>query len=214
MPEDHLRMLNWGGGRDSSAAICLLHAGKLVSRGKLLEPSDVSGIAFADPGYEWRRTYQAIDAMRPIIDDMGVPLYVLKKPPREEWEADTREKGERILPAWTQRAEASGLTPMEKCASGAYHYRLPIVDEYERNEKITARSSASCTLNHKVLPIRRLMDDLCRAQFGVSTSQWYMEMRRGAPKHEVIIGIAADEAALRAGQLPPRRHGDRQGRRG
>jgi hypothetical protein len=194
VPDTFLRFLNWGGGRDSTAAICLLHAGKLVSRDVLLRPSDVTGIAFADPGYEWDHTYAAIRAVRPIIEDMGVPLYVIKKPPEDDWRADTRQKGERVIPAWTQRAEAEGQSPQQKCDSGAYHYRLPIVDEYERNEKITARASASCTTNHKVLPIRRLMDDLCKAKFGISTRLWYTRMRRGAPKHEVILGIAADEA--------------------
>lgn len=187
-----LTTINLGLGRDSIAMLCLLAEGALVVDGVVLTPADVDAVIFADPGAEWTHTYALLPRVRAFCAAMGVRLLVLAKPPTDVWRANLRAKGSRETPAWA--SDESGSIE-EKAARGHYHLRLPIMDEYRRFGTIAVTVSASCTSNHKVGPIRRCMDDLALERFGIDNRHWAFQVRKGLrPKHNVIIGIAADES--------------------
>lgn len=191
---DHLVTINVGMGRDSIAMLCLLIEGTLYTGGGFIGPGDVDAAIFADPGAEWQHTYAEVPRVRRLCEQAGIRFLVLEKPPAEVWRANLRERGDRDDPAWVRAGE--GMTIEARAASGAYHRRLPIVDEYRRFAKIAVTVNASCTDNHKVGPIRRAMNDLCLERFGVGTRAWSVACRMGIrPRHEVLIGIAADEAS-------------------
>ena len=101
-------------------------------------------------------------------------------------------KGVMFTPVW----HAEGLGIEEGAASGQYHRRAPIIDDYKRLERITLRASAGCTGNNKISCINtRLAEDLAQEKFGATDNKaWGDAVKAGErPKHEIIIGIAADE---------------------
>lgn len=188
---DHLITMNIGMGRDSIAMLCLLKERALVCAGEVMVPEDVDAAIFSDPGEEWDHTYQVVPAVRELCASMGVRLIVLEKPPTAVWSRNLREHGSRDAPAWC----TPDGTVEEKAARGAYHRRLPIMDEFGRFAKIAVTVNASCTDNHKVSPIRRCVNDLSVERFGMRCDAWSRRAKKGeAIRHEVLIGIAADEA--------------------
>lgn len=190
---DHLITLNCGLGRDSIAMLCLLVERELVVGGRKLGPEDLDAVIFADPGAEWEHTYAELAPVDRLCKAHGILFLPLLKPADEVWQANLREAGSRETPVWCQ---AEGMSVEEKARTGAYHRRLPIMDEYARNRKIAVTVSASCTDNHKVQPIRRCLNDLCLRRFGLNTREWSHRARAGlVPRHEVLLGIAADEAS-------------------
>ena len=185
-------MLNVGLGRDSIAMLVLLSEGALLVDGAVLQPHEVDAAVFADTGAEWPHTYAQKERVAELCKSMGVPFLVLEKPPAEVWQANLRGKGSRETPAWC--GDERG-TIAEKAARGHYHLRLPIIDEYRRFGTIAVTVSASCTANHKVGPLRRVLNDLAVERFGVNSRRWAHLVRKGLrPKHRVLLGIAADEA--------------------
>ena len=195
-PNAHLITLNIGLGRDSIAMLCLLVEGKLVANGRTLTPADVDAVIFSDTGAEWSHTYAQIRPVKRLCKRYGLRFLWLRKPVKtgpKGWRANLRERGSRALPAW---CSGDFESIEDKARRGAYHRRLPIVDEYMRFGKIAVTVSASCTDNHKVGPIRRVIDDLARARFGVGNRSWSYRVRaKSWPKHWCLIGIAADEAS-------------------
>ena len=192
MATDSLTTLNLGLGRDSIAMLCLLAERALVVDGVAIGPESVDAVIFSDTGAEWRHTYQLLPRVIELCSRIGVRLLHLRKPPTAVWEANRRAKGSRETPSWC--ADEGGSIE-DKAARGAYHLRLPIIDEYRRFSTIAVTVNASCTANHKVGPIRRCMEDLSVARFGIGNRAWAVQARRGLrPKHRVLIGIAADEA--------------------
>ncbi len=193
----HLVTLNCGLGRDSIAMLCLLSEGRLVMEGQTLRPVDVDAVVFSDTGAEWPATYALIPKVSQLCADMGVPFFVLEKPPERGergWQDNPRAKGDRTDPAWLTNTADWSLA--EKAAGGVYHRRLPIREEYMRLGTIAVTVNASCTDNHKVQPIRRWLNDLCIDTFGASTRSWGVLVRKGLrERHRVLIGIAADEAS-------------------
>lgn len=191
-----LTVINCGMGRDSVAMLCLLAEGRLVCDGRVLAPGDVDAVIFSDTDAEWPGTYAAVPRVRALCERMGVRFLVLAKPPEwgpQGWRTNQRPKGSKDLPVWVQHCP--GSTIEERARLGYYHRRLPIIEEYARFQTIAVTVSASCTANHKVLVIRRVLDDLCRERFGVSCVAWGNLARAGAvERHRVLIGIAADEA--------------------
>ncbi len=191
---DHLITINLGLGRDSIAMLCLLKEHALVCAGLPLMPWEVDAVIFSDTGEEWDHTYAQVKPVEDLCDSMGVRVLLLRKPSDKVWQANLRDKGSRDAPRWVADAELHGLDIEGKAASGAYHMRLPIMDEFERFAKIAVTVNASCTDNHKVSPIRRCINDLSIAKFGLGNRQWSTSSRKGErPRHEVLIGIAADE---------------------
>jgi hypothetical protein len=192
--DDHLVTINVGMGRDSLAMLCLLVEGALVVGGEVLHVDEVDAVIFSDTGAEWDHTYVEVPRVRAFCERHGLRFLVLAKPADDVWRANQRAKGERTIPAWVAAAE--GATIEDKAASGAYHLRLPIIPEFMRFAKIAVTVNASCTENHKVGPIRRCIEDLAVERFGVGNREWGLAARLGLrPRHEVLIGIAADEAS-------------------
>lgn len=189
-----LTTLNAGMGRDSTAMLCLLAEGLLIVDGAPIRPEDIDAVIFSDTGAEWPTTYAALPAVQALCDSMGVRFLHLRKPAEEVWRAHPREKGDRSDPAWV--LAGFGLSIEAKAKQGAYHRRIPILEEFSRFSKIAATVNASCTDNHKVQVIRRVMNDLCLEKLGLDCQAWGRLCRKGlAQRHRVLIGIAADEAA-------------------
>lgn len=188
-----LTILNLGLGRDSLAMLCLVVERALVVDGAAIGPEQLDAVVFSDTGAEWDHTYALLPRVRELCQAHGIRLVVLAKPPADVWQANRREKGDREAPVWCR--DVSG-TIEERAARGYYHRRLPIIDEFRRFGKIAVTVSASCTDNHKVQPIRRLVDDLSVEKFGIGNRAWAAGVKAGRlEKHRVIIGIAADEAS-------------------
>lgn len=188
-----LTVLNCGIGRDSIAMLCLVVERKLEIDGAPIGPEDLDAVIFSDTGAEWTHTYEQLPKVRKLCEDNGIRFLVLAKPADAVWKANLRKKGDTAAPVWMR---GPGWASIEaKAASGAYHRRLPILWEYMRFAKIAITQNASCTDNHKVLPIRRCINDLSVERFGITNRSWSYKVRWGSrPKHNVILGIAADEA--------------------
>jgi hypothetical protein len=191
---DHLVTINIGMGRDSIAMLCLLLEDALIVGGEVLHADEVDAVIFADTGAEWAHTYAEVPRVRALCRKHSLRFIELRKPADAVWKSNLRAKGDRDAPAWVQAAEGESIEA--KAESGAYHLRLPIIPEFMRFSKIAVTVNASCTENHKVGPIRRCIDDLAMERFGVGNRAWGLAARRGdRPRHEVLLGIAADEAS-------------------
>lgn len=192
MNTESLTTLHCGMGRDSIAMLCLLADGALIVDGEALDPGDLDAVIFADPGEEWGHTYGMVPRVQALCELIGVRFLELKKPPAEVWGAQVRAKGSRETPAWC----APGGTIEERAERGAYHRRLPIMDEYMRLASFAATVSGSCTSNQKIDPIRRCTNDLAVERFGIDHRRWSLQAQKGLrPRHRSLIGIAADEAS-------------------
>lgn len=194
--------LNCGMGRDSLTMLGLLAEGRLMMEGQLLRPCDVDAVLFADTGWEWPHTYALLSQVRLFCRRLGLRFLHLRKPPERGargWVENVRAHGDIAAPAWVEGT--GGWSIEAKAFWGAYHRRLPILEEYERFRKIAVTVSSSCTDNHKVAVIRRALSDLCREVFGLTTSAWSARLDSYAnrlwprpwQRHRVLIGIAADE---------------------
>ena len=179
------------GGRWSRRA-----AVSVFEHGESILPEDLDAVIFSDTGAEWKHTWAVLPRVRQICKRHGIRFIVLRKPRKTGplgWLRNMRAKGDRSLPAWCR---GSWSTIEQKAEAGAYHLRLPILNEYMRFAKIAVTVSASCTDNHKVGAIRRCMNDLSVDRFGLNNRQWAHRVRTGKlPRHRVLIGIAADEAS-------------------
>ncbi len=203
--ERGLVILNMGLGRDLLAMLCLLVTTGLMVRGRLLRPSDVDAVVFADTGAEWRHTYDLIPEVTRICAEHGLRFVILQKPGRAEadrWVAEqgelrdaARSRGEKYRAPrvpWAYRGEGWA----ERAAAGGYHLRPAIADDFGGKRTIATRTDASCTHNHKILPIRRFMEDLARELFGewATNRAWGRQVKAGAREpHLNLIGYAADE---------------------
>jgi hypothetical protein len=86
-------------------------------------------------------------------------------------------------PPW--RANPPRSIP-ERAASGYYHTRIPLFDDYDRKDAwiLKGKAGASCTDTHKIVPNRELLQDLEMERFGA----------KGASRpHLMLLGLAADE---------------------
>lgn len=86
---------------------------------------------------------------------------------------------------------------------GSYHKRPAIIDDYMNHKTICTTVSAACTANHKILPIRRYINQISKDYFNLDNRAWSYAVRKGTKKpHRILIGITADEksrAAVHAG---------------
>jgi len=176
------------------AMLLLLIEKELIVDCEAIGPEAVDAIIFSDTGAEWPHTYGLIPRVRKLCARHGLRFLWLRKPRKTGplgWARNRRAKGSRETPAWV-----IGGSIEAKARNGSYHLRLPILDEYERFEKLAIRNNSSCTSNHKVGPIRRAMNDLSLEKYGINNRQWSHRIKtQGYPQHRVLIGIAADEAA-------------------
>lgn len=210
---ERLTILSTGLGRDSMTMQVLLARGELLVNGERLGPGGVDAIVFSDTGYEWPFTYAAIKDAQRLADAARAPFFILRKPPTKLWRGWKQEG----TPPWVAGAPA-GASPAVKAEQGVYHLRRPIADDYRRNRTIVPRVGGHCTVNHKILPVRRLLRDLTLARFGVTADQWGASVRAvhkgkrrprwaqkmgptfGVAPHRILIGFAADEIARLEGR--------------
>ncbi len=199
--EERIVTLNMGLGRDSLAMLALLIEGQLVAEGRALRPADVDAVVFSDPGFEWAHTYALLPRVRRMCALHGLRLIVLQKPDPAVAAAYLRQLPP---PGDLARAEAIAARPWreeeampsieERAEGGWYDLRPGILEDYQSRQTIAARGSKDCTVNHKIEPIRKLINDLALARFGVGNRAWGALVRAGQRRpHLSLVGIAADE---------------------
>lgn len=194
---DRLIMLNLGLGRDSMTMLCLAAKGQLRAKGLgKLALEDLDYVVFSDPGREWPHTNKLVKRVRDFIGGR-VPFYVLRKPkklpPRPP---GLTAKGKRK--ARVDKWRVSSMAEIAKKArAGGYHYRREIFKDYayDRPGGATVPGfKGDCTMNHKVGPMRRLINDMSLLRFGLDNTQWGDAVKAGEVQpHVALIGIAADE---------------------
>ena len=193
--------LNLGLGRDSFCMLCLLLEGRLIAQGQPLALPDITAVVTSDTGEEWDFTYANLPLVQELCRQAGLRFLHLRKPAAEGdkgWQAwldakaSAKARGEWLEPFWRDDAPASIEA---RAASGYYHLRPPIMDDYGSRCTTISLKRQDCTSNHKIGPIRRLLEDLAHAIFGVeSNAAWGRDVRRGVRKpHLTLIGYAADE---------------------
>lgn len=193
--------LNLGLGRDSFAMLCLLLEGRLIAQGQPLTLLDITAVVTSDTGEEWSFTYANLPLVQELCRQAGLRFLHLRKPPAEGekgWQAwlaakhAAKTRGEELDPFWRDEAPRSIET---RAASGYYHLRPPIMDDYGSRSTTISLKRQDCTSNHKIGPIRRLLEDLAHAIFGVESNRaWGQEVRKGLRRpHLALIGYAADE---------------------
>jgi len=172
--------LNCGLGRDSITMLALLAESNLQTEALgTLGPQDIDVVIFSDTGNEWEHTYSLLPVVRTLCEMMGVKFVVLEK-----GDADNE----------TPAASIEDIDA--KAKGGSYHYRPAIMDDFESRATVASLGKGDCTCNHKILPIRRYIDDLSRVRFGLNNRQYSSRVRKGERlAHVTIIGIAADETS-------------------
>lgn len=193
--------LNLGMGRDSLALLGLLVERRLVAEGQSLGPQDIDAVVFSDPGAEWRHTLALLPRVRRFCMRHDLRFLHLQKPSPEAWR---RYLAALPAPGSPERRAALEQRPWretepvsieEKAASGWYHLRAPILDDYASRATIASRAKKDCTENHKVEPIRKVVSDLSVERFGLDNRSWGAQVRAGRRwPHLTLLGIAADEA--------------------
>jgi hypothetical protein len=211
-----LTILSNGLGRDSATLVALLVEGNLVVDGRKIAPRGVDAVIFSDVGYEWSFTYSVIPVMTKMLEAVGVPFYVIRKPPREAWEGHLRKKEAAFAQAWAASGgrvksrkfldimarnkqpppwlEEEWSSIAAKAQGGGYHRAAPLMQEMMAYRRMNMRSSPECTDRHKIQPINALIGDMVQAKYGLSLRQWGNRVLKGtATQHKVLIGFAADE---------------------
>jgi hypothetical protein len=210
-----MRMFRMGLGRDSVAGLCLLIEEGLVCKGVRIHPQDIDVLVFTDPGAEWQHTYAVYPYVGKLCKEAGIRCLFQRKPPEDEQEAWIEvlsEVRERMWAEdfgtpeyWEHRVQLRKMTPPwqdqdlftieERAEAGYYHRRVDIFKDYQSKRALIRFTDGGCTENHKILPNRRLMNDLCMERYGITCSQWGAEVQKGnAEPHQVLLFIAADEA--------------------
>ena len=201
VPRERIVTLNLGLGRDSLAMLGLLAEGRLVAEGRRLGPADIDAVVFADPGAEWSHSLALLPRIRRFCMRHALRFVVIAKPAPETWSAylvglpapRTPERRAALDGRPWRASEPASIE--EKAATGWYHLRPPILEDYQSRGTIASRASKDCTINHKVEPIRKLVSDLSLERFGLDNRAWGAEVRAGRRwPHLALIGIAADEA--------------------
>lgn len=200
VPRERIITLNLGLGRDSLAMLGLLVEGRLRAEGRPLRPADIDAVVFADTGAEWAHTLALLPRARRLCAQHHLRLLHLQKPDPARWRGYLRGLPPPGTPArraalderpWRAEPPASVEA---RAASGWYHLRPPILDDYQSRATIASRSKKDCTQNHKVEPIRKLVGDLALERFGLDNRAWgqLVRERRRWP-HLALLGIARDE---------------------
>jgi hypothetical protein len=92
------------------------------------------------------------------------------------------------------REEEATTSVEERAEGGWYHLRPGILEETQSRQTIAARGAKDGTVSHKIEPIRKLINDLALAWFGVGNGAWGALVRAGQRRpHLSLVGIAADE---------------------
>lgn len=142
-------------------------------------PEDLDLVVFSDTGCEWPHTYQVLGRVEALCRKHDINFLVLAKGSAE----NDDQAGD-----W--------LDIERKAANGAYHYRPAILDDFQSRATVASLGRGDCTDNHKIQPIRRMINDLSLVRFGLTNRQYSNRVRKGhAEPHVNLIGIAADETS-------------------
>jgi hypothetical protein len=184
--ENRIVTLNCGLGRDSLAMVVLAAEGRLnvPKLGGNVSLTDIDVVVFSDTGNEWPHTYALIDRVRNLVESHGGTFVILKK---------SSDPSNLIQ----EHAEPETMADvMAKAECGAYHRRAAIMDDLQSRQTVASLGKGDCTCNHKILPIRRLIQDISLVRFGLNNRQYGHAVRQGERcAHVTIIGIAADETS-------------------
>lgn len=182
--------LNCGMGRDSVTMLLLLIEGSLVVQGAKRGPRDIDAVVFSDTGAEWEHTYEVVPRLRALCEQHGIRLIVLEKPPEQAWRPHASGQRKR---AWLEAEQPMSIT--QRAGRGGYHLRPPILADLQSRATVVSMGKGDCTDNHKIAPMRKLLEDLSVERFGLDNRQWGAAVRAGEREpHLTIIGIAADES--------------------
>jgi len=211
---DRLVILRLGLGRDSMTMLGLLGAHQLVVEGQERGPDEIDAVVFSDPGGEWEFTYDLIPRVRAFCREHGLRFLVQNKPPAEgpggwiAWKRHQKTIADALAvqgktphgssygkPPWRKHRPA---TIGERAASGYYHARIPLFEDYDRKSAWMIRKNPSCTILHKVEPNREMLQDLAQERFGAWATHkaWSAAVDAGERRpHLMLLGLAADEPA-------------------
>jgi hypothetical protein len=203
--------------------LVLLGAGKLVVDGLPRRPDEIDAVVFTDPGHEWSFTYDLIPRVEAYCRRFGLRFLWQKKPPAEgpdgwiAWMAHqvrAREQARAVGrasatfgdPPWRREPP---VTIEARAASGYYHQRIPLFEDYGAKDAWISKDDSSCTIIHKIVPNREMLVDLQIERFGRLPERpgtkrrsemarqgeaWGDAVRAGqARPHLMLIGYAADE---------------------
>ena len=136
------------------------------------------------PDKPWLQDLPPLPVRPPM--PVPVPANASRKKPKQPAPA---------LPAETGRLHPEEVAILQARAQvGGYHTRPPIVADYEARTRPIQKADASCTVNHKIGPSRRIMNDISMVRFGLTNAQWSAQVKKGTRKpHIFLLGIAADE---------------------
>ena len=212
---ERLVVLRLGLGRDSMTMLVLLAQRKLViGEGEPpIGPADVDAVVFTDPGHEWQFTYDLIPRVQAFCDRYKLRFIVQNKPPAEgpygwiAWGKHQMEMRVAAEAAGKSRVGTFGVpfwrtdprwrrphTIEERAAGGWYATRIPLFDDYSSKDAWINHTDPSCTINHKIEPMRELTVDLAKERLGADASRWSELVASGLRQpHLMLIGYAADE---------------------
>ncbi|MBW2675813.1 MAG: hypothetical protein JRD89_20800 [Deltaproteobacteria bacterium] len=154
--------LNCGVGRDSITMLCLLFERNLEVEGLgKLGPQDIDCVVFSDTGCEWRHTYDLIPTLRQLCNAHGVRFIILEKGDGEEVDVE----------GW--------LDIERKARTGGYHIRPSVMADFQSRATVASLGKGDCTDNHKLCPIRRLVNDISLVRFGRNNRSYSSLVRKG-----------------------------------
>ena len=160
---DRVITLNCGLGRDSITMLLLLLEGALEVEGLgQLSMRDIDAVVFSDTGAEWPHTYALIPVVRKIVEDAGGRFVVLAKGDEQRGMSDRAN-------TWAEIER--------RAAAGAYHWRPAIMDDFQSRSTVVSIGKGDCTSHQKILPIRRLIEDIAHTRFGHSNRAWGNKVR-------------------------------------
>ena len=209
---DRLVILRLGLGRDSMTMLALLGTHQLVIEGRERGPNEIDAVVFSDPGGEWDFTYELIPRVRAFCREHGLRFIVQNKPPAEgpggwiAWKKHQKTIADALAargkiahgrsygkPPWRRNPPA---TIEARAASGFYHARIPLFEDYDRKSAWMIMNNPSCTIQHKVEPNREMLEDLAQERFGAWAKHgtWSRAVDAGERRpHLMLLGLAADE---------------------
>jgi hypothetical protein len=176
--------------RDSLVRLTLRIEDPLVAEGRPSRPADVDAVIFSAPGFEGSTPTRSCLGCVGCVSCIACGCSCSRSPTPPPGDPARAE----AIAARPWREEEAIASVEERAESGWYHLRPGILEDYQSRQTIAARGSKDCTVNHKTEPIRKLINDLALARFGVGNRAWGALVRAGQRRpHLSLVGIAADE---------------------
>jgi len=184
--DKRITILSCGLGQDSTALALMVAKGDYGMDRFRAEGAEDLVVAFYDTGAEWDFSYALIPRIAQMLGDVGVPFYVLEKPPIELFFTD---------PDKTWAHHRPGETLEQAADRGRFHNEPDLLHSYYWGATLAIRDNRSCTSKLKIAPSRSFMDALDRERIGLDNTRRGHLVRKGlAPRNRVLIGICSDES--------------------